>query len=123
MAIPEAVLQRKEELKERFAEHIDDPSVDAAVGLSLVGAGLGTAIVNLVRGKRGRWSYVLPAIFILGGVAVVSAGALSRRSSRIMGAEEVVRAQLAGLDPIARAQVLRDVAGETFTSLINHDTD
>lgn len=112
-------LARKDEIRERFAESVDDPAVDAAIGLSLVGAGLGTVIVNLVRGKRNAWAYLLPAVFILGGIAVISGGAVSRRSGRITSAEEVVREQLASLDPIARAQVLRGVAGETLAPLFH----
>jgi len=114
-------LARKDELKERFAERIDDPTVDAAIGLSLVGAGLGSVVVNLIRGKRSAWAYLLPAVFILGGIAVISGGAVSRRSDRIATAEDVVREQLASLDPIARAQVLRGAASETFAPFIHHD--
>ena len=112
-------LARKDELKERFVERIDDPSVDAAIGLSLVGAGLGTVIMNLVRGNRSAWAYLLPAAFILGGIAVISGGAVSRRSDRITAAEDVVRAQLASLDPIARAQVLRSAASETLAPFVH----
>jgi len=116
-------LARKDELKDRFVERADDPTVDAAIGLSLVGAGLGTVIVNLIRGKRSAWAYLLPAVFILGGIAVISGGAVSRRSDRISDAEEVVREQLAKLDPVARAQVLRGAASETFGPLIHHSTN
>jgi hypothetical protein len=116
-------LARKDELRDRFMERADDPNVDAAIGLSLVGAGLGTVIVNLIRGKRSAWAYLFPAIFILGGIAVISGGAVSRRSDRIATAEDVVREQLAKLDPIARAQVLRGAASETFAPLIHHNTN
>jgi hypothetical protein len=116
-------LARKDELKGRFVESVDDPTVDAAIGLSLVGAGLGTIIVNLVRGRRNAWAYLLPAVFILGGIAVISGGAVSRRSDRIASAEEIVREQLANLDPIARAQVLRGAASESFAPLIHHSTN
>jgi hypothetical protein len=116
-------LARKDELKNRFVERADDPTVDAAIGLSLVGAGLGTVIVNLIRGKRSAWAYLLPAVFILGGIAVISGGAVSRRSDRISTAEEIVREQLANLDPIARAQVLRGAASESFAPFIHHDTN
>ena len=116
-------LARKDELKDRFVEHVDDPTIDAAIGLSLVGAGLGTVIVNLLRGKRGAWAYLLPAVFILGGIAVISGGAVSRRSDRISTAEEVVREQLASLDPVARAQVLKGVASETFAPFMHHNTN
>lgn len=121
MARRDEWLARKDELKDRFVERVDDPTVDAAVGLSLVGAGLGTVVVNLIRGKRSAWAYLLPAVFILGGIAVISGGAVSRRSDRIATAEDAVRDQLSRLDPIARAQVLKGVAGETFAPFIHHD--
>jgi hypothetical protein len=130
MVIEEEVLERKDgwverkdAIQERFVSQLDDPAVDAAIGLSLVGAGLGTVIVNLFRGKRNAWAYLLPAVFILGGIAVISGGAVSRRSDRIATAEEAVRAELSGLDPIARAQVLRGMAGETFAPFIRHITN
>ena len=116
-------LARKDEIRDRFAEVVDAPAIDAAIGLSLVGAGLGTVIANLVRGKRRVWSYVIPVAFILGGIAVVSGRAVSRRADRITAAEDVVRAQLADLDPIARAQVLKDVATETFAPFIHHSSN
>lgn len=116
-------LARRDEIRERFVEHIDDPAVDAAIGLSLVGAGLGTVIMNLIRGRRSAWAYLLPAVFILGGIAIISGGAVSRRSDRIAAAEEVVREQLAALDPIARAQVLRGMASETIAPLIRHSAN
>ena len=112
-------LARKDELAERFAERADDPAVDAAIGMSLVGAGLGAVVLNLVRGKRNAWAYLLPAVFILAGIAVVSGGAVSRRSDKILVAEEGVRAQLADLDPIARAQVLRSAASETLAPFVH----
>jgi hypothetical protein len=112
-------LARKNEITERFVERIDDPNVDAAIGLSLMGAGLGVVVMNLIRGKRSAWAYLLPAAFILGGIAVVSGGAVSRRSDRISIAEDAVRAQLAGLDPIARAQVLRSAASETIAPFVH----
>ncbi len=114
-------LARKDEIRDRFIESVDDPAVDAAIGLSLVGAGMGTVIVNLVRGKRSAWAYLLPAVFILAGIAVISGGAVSRRSGRISSAEEAVREQLAVLDPIARAQVLKDVAREQFAPFVHHN--
>ncbi|NTU71175.1 MAG: hypothetical protein HGB10_05080 [Coriobacteriia bacterium] len=123
LATKDEWLARKDEIRDRFVERIDDPAVDAAIGLSLVGAGLGAVIMNLIRGKRGAWPYLLPAVFILGGIAVISGGAVSRRSDRIATASEVMREQLAGLDPIARAQVLKDVASESFAPLIHRSAE
>lgn len=116
-------LARKDELTARFADSMEDPAVDAAIGLSLMGAGIGGVVMSLMRGKRSAWAYLIPAVFVLGGIAVLSGGALGRRSDRIAAAEEIVRDELSRLDPIARAQVLRDAASNSFGSLIRHGSN
>ena len=113
-------LARKDELRDRFVERVDDPTVDAAIGPVAGGRRPGDHHRQPVRGKRSAWAYLLPGVFILGGIAVISGGAISRRSDRISNAEEAVREQLATLDPVARAQVLRGVASETFAPFIRH---
>jgi hypothetical protein len=112
-------LARRNEIQEMFVDQMDDPRVDAALGLSLIGAGVGTVVANIIRGKRSAWAYLIPAVLILGGLAVMSGGAVSRRSERILVAEQGVREQLADLDPIARAQVLRSAASETLAPFIH----
>lgn len=114
------LLARKDELRSRFVEKADDPVVDGAIAMSLVGAGVGTIIANIVRGKRSVWSYLLPVAFVLGGIAVLGGGAVSRRSTRIGAAEETVRAELSRLDPLARARILKDMAGEALSPFNRH---
>jgi hypothetical protein len=117
MARKDEWLARKDELQGKFVDTATDPMVDSALGLSLVGAGLGTIVVNAVRRNRSVWGYVIGMLFVLAGVAVLG-GTLKVRSGRISEAEEQVRAQLASLDPIARAQVLKDMAGETVAPFV-----
>jgi hypothetical protein len=109
----EAIRARKDELQARFGEYADDPMVDNALGLSLVGAGAGTIVFSLIKGKRGIWTYVLGGAFVLLGLFVMGGGAMSRRSGRIVEVESAVREQLGQLDPIARAQIVRDMAADT----------
>jgi len=111
-------LARKDEIQSRFVDTVDDPVFDSALGLSLVGAGAGTIIVNLVQRKRGVFGYLIGVAFVLLGVAVLG-GTYRVRSERISDAEEHVRAQLADLDPIARAQVLKSIASEAMAPFIN----
>lgn len=120
LARKDELLARKDELRLRFVEKVDDPIVDGAIAMSLVGAGVGTIIANLLRGKRSVWSYLLPAAFVLGGVAVLGGGAFSRRSTRIGAAEETVRAELSRLDPLARARILKDMASEAMMPFMRH---
>ena len=123
LARKDELLARKDELRLRFVEKVDDPIVDGAIAMSLVGAGVGTIIANLLRGKRSVWSYLLPAAFVLGGVAVLGGGAFSRRSTRIGVAEETVRAELSRLDPLARARILKDMASEAMMPFMRHAHD
>jgi len=112
---------RKEELQARFVEYADDPTVDNAIGLSLVGAGVGTIVFSLIRGKRGLWTYLIAGLFVALGLTVMGGGALSRRSDRVSEVEGVVREQLASLDPLARASILRDMAADAMAPFTRHN--
>ena len=115
----DAIMARKQELQERFGEYADDPAVDNALGLSLVGAGAGTIIFSLLRGRRSVWTWVFGGVFILLGLSVMGGGALSRRSGRIDEVESSVREQLRTLDPLARAMIVRDIAADTVSPLMS----
>lgn len=111
-------LARKDEIQARFVDTVDDPVLDGAIGLSLVGAGAGTIIINLIQRKRGVLGYLIGVAFVLMGVVVLG-GTYRVRSGRISEAEDQVREQLAALDPVARAQVLKSMATETVAPFIN----
>ncbi len=108
---------RKDELQSRFVDTATDPMVDSALGLSLLGAGAGTIIMMAVRRNRSLWGYVFGMAFVLAGIALLG-GSFKVRAGRISEAEEQVRAQLASLDPVARAQVLKDMASEQVAPFI-----
>jgi hypothetical protein len=111
-------LARKDEIQAGFADRVDDPMLGSAVGLSLIGAGTGTIIVNLLQRRRSVFGYLVGVAFVLLGVAALG-GSYRVRSERITDAEEQVRAQLSALDPIARAQVLKSMAAEQAAPFIN----
>jgi hypothetical protein len=120
MAKKDEWLARKDELQAGFIDRVDDPVLDSAIGLSLVGAGAGTIIVNLIQRKRSVFGYLVGVAFVLLGVAVLG-GTYQVRSGRISEAEEQVREQLAALDPIARAQVLKSMATEQVAPYIGRN--
>ena len=88
------------------------------MGLSLVGAGAGTIVVMAIQRKRGVVGYLIGALFVLLGIAVIG-GAYRVRSERITDTEDSVRQQLSALDPIARAQVLQSMASEQVAPFIH----
>lgn len=112
--------QRRQELMARFADVSQKEVVVDAVGMSLVGAGIGTIVMGLIRGRRGVLTYVIGASFVIAGLGFLGGGAWGRRTERISAAEVSVREQLASLDPIARAQVLKDMAGEQVAPFVRH---
>ncbi len=117
----EELKERMPDLRERLPEvreRIDTwreslpetQTTEAAAGAALLGAGTLTAAFNLFAGRRSAWAWALPAILLTGGAALLVAAVLEQRKGRIMRAEEVVRTELDRLDPIARAQVLKEIA-------------
>lgn len=111
-------LAKKNEIQAGFIDRVDDPVLDSAIGLSLIGAGAGTIIVNLVQRKRSVFGYLVGVAFVLMGIVVLG-GTYRVRSGRISEAENQVREQLSALDPVARAQVLKDMASEQVAPYIN----
>ena len=111
-------LARKDEIQAGFIDRVDDPVLDSAIGLSLVGAGAGTILINFIQRRRSIVGYLVGMAFVLLGVAVLG-GTYRVRSERISDAEEQVREQLSALDPVARAQVLRSMATEQVAPFIS----
>ncbi len=111
-------LAKKDQIQTSFMDRADDPAYSSALGLSFMGAGAGTIIINLVQRRRSALGYLIGAAFVLLGVAMLG-GAYRSRSGRISEAEEQVREQLSALDPVARAQVLKDIASEQVAPFIS----
>ena len=96
---------------ETLKEHMPtDVTAEETAGAALFGFGLVTAALRIVRGDRAPFGWMMPAALITAGLAMLIDGTFDRRSSRMAEAELVVREELAGLDPIARAQVLKGIA-------------
>jgi hypothetical protein len=113
------LLARRDELRERFAEKAVDPVIDSTVGLTLVSTGVAVGVTMIMRGRRGVLPILLSLGLVFAGLAVMSGGAYGRRTGRISHAEDVLREHLLGLDPLARAQVLREVVPQAFP-MIRH---
>lgn len=121
MARREAMMERADHIREEFMDNVDGDAVTMAVGMSLVSGGVAWGITQVLRGRRGLLSVFPPLGLIAAGLVIAGRGAMSRRSLRIGVAEEAVRSELAHLDPLARARVLRDMAGETLPFVRHSD--
>jgi hypothetical protein len=125
----DAWLHRKDEISSAFRGGATNPVVDRVAGASLASGGfmlVGYALLGPARGPRRLWLSLFGGLLMLGGLAVLGGGALGRRHEHISEAEAEIRNQLAALDPIARAEVLKDMASEQvapITSRLKHRAD
>jgi hypothetical protein len=108
---------RKEAIKARFSEVSRKEAAMDSLGVSLIGLGVGTVVKNLVGGRRTTTGYVVGGLVAIAGALLLGMGLLERRTTHISEAEQVVRDQLSALDPVARAQILKDMAGEQVAPL------
>jgi hypothetical protein len=108
-------LARKGEIVSAFESGLTNQAVDRVVGLSLVASGAAAVAWALLGGERGPrrlWTSVLGGLLVFGGFTVLGGGALGRRHEHIAAAESDIRNQLSALDPVARAEVLKDMVAE-----------
>lgn len=111
----EQLMQRAAELREEFADHVDQEVITNFAGWTLVSTGIALGVTKWLRGSRGMGTLFLPIGFIVAGAAVLGGGSMwQRRAIHINEAEMRVREELAGLDPLARMRVLRHTAQDTI---------
>lgn len=114
------LMRRAEELRDQFAEHVDEETIASFTAWTLISTGLAWGITKWARGGRRMLDLLLPIGLIAAGAAVLGGSSIwQRRAVHIGEAEMRVREELASLDPFARTRVLRDAARETVP-LIRH---
>ncbi len=91
---------------------------EATAGVAVVGVGIATAAFMLLRGRRGFFAWALPGAIIGAGVVMLADVMFDTRSDRIAETEDLIEAELANLDPIARAQVLKGVSERQVRSFL-----
>lgn len=95
-----------------------DERGEAGAGAALVGVGIVSAAFLMLRRRRGLFVWLIPGAFIGVGLAILADVVMDTRSYRIAETEDSIAAELASLDPIARAQVLKNVGEREMRSLI-----
>jgi hypothetical protein len=92
------------------ADHTGPDDGDLTVAFGLAGGGAVAFLVGVLLGSR--FLRLIGLLAGIGGGALLTAQRLSARQERIDEAQEVISDELAGLDPVARAQVIASLASE-----------
>ncbi len=96
-------------LKDRLG---DEGAAETGAGVLLIALGAVGAALAAGRQRSSFLAWFVPALLLGSGVAVLLGIGLEKRSRRMEEAEELIAAELEGLDPFARAKVLKDIAAE-----------
>ena len=103
----------------RWRENIPENSrVEAATGVGVVALGLAATVLTIVRRRSGFFAYAIPGALLAAGLVMLADVMLDVRGERIGRTTLAIRAELEDLDPLARAQVLREVAREELEGLV-----
>ncbi|MHB1136268.1 MAG: hypothetical protein ACYCXR_00780 [Coriobacteriia bacterium] len=95
---------------ERWRESLPTGAqAEAATAAAVIGGGLVVGALMLSRRRRGFFAWAIPGAILGLGIVLLSDVIFDARTERIDEAEERISEELASLDPIARAQVLKAV--------------
>jgi len=104
---------------ERWRESIPESSrVEAVTGVGVLALGLAASALTLVRRRTGFFAFAVPGALLAAGLVMLADVVLDVRGERIDRTTLAIRAELEDLDPLARAQVLREVAREELEGLV-----
>jgi hypothetical protein len=92
--------------------------IESGVGAALLGAGIVAGVLMATRRRRGFFAWAIPGAILAAAVVLLADVILDVRSERIGEAEALIEAELADLDPIARAQVLKAVGERQIQAFV-----
>ncbi len=102
-----------EEGKARRGADMFLPDTGDVPGLALAGGGTVAFVVGIVIGSR--LLRVLGLLAVLAGGGLYASRKVDARSKRIDAAKGTIRSELEDLDPVAKAQVLTDMAKDQLS--------
>lgn len=105
-------------VEEWRAELREESRAQAEAGMVLVGVGAAASVLVLLKWRRSMLAWALPGVLVGTGVALLADALLDTRASRIDEAGQAIEEELAALDPIARAQVLKRVGEHQLKAIV-----
>lgn len=104
---------------EKWREAIpEDSRVETGAGAALLGVGFAAGAFVVIRRHRGFLAWAIPGAILGVGLVLLTDVLLDVRSERIVKTEDLIESQLAELDPLARAQVLRSVGEREVRAML-----
>lgn len=98
------------EAVDRWRDMVPEESrVETGIAAGFVAGGLLAAAVMLLGKRRGFFAWAIPGAIFAVGAVLLSDVVIDVRAERILEAEDRIHRELASLDPLARAQVLKSV--------------
>jgi hypothetical protein len=100
---------------ETLPRHVEGENMDRLSGTTLQRPGSILAMIGVLAFALGwirnsRALRTLGFVFAAGGAGLYARGRIAERAEKIEAAQSHIRSELEELDPVARAQVLADVA-------------
>lgn len=92
------------------AVELDDPAQSRKIAWLLIGGGVALTIFLILRGPRKFIAWLVPIGLIGGGLALLS----QQRRAKLNAVTQRVLAEMDGLGPVAKVQVLIAVGREQF---------
>lgn len=106
---------------ELWRESIPEESqVEMGAGAALLGMGVVATIASVGRRRRGFFAWAIPGALLSAGLVLIVHSLLDVRSDRMAETQASIEAELASLDPIARAYVLKNVGQSQLKSVLPH---
>lgn len=90
---------------------------EAAAAAAVIGGGLLVGALTLNHKRRGFFAWAIPGAILGLGIVLLADVLLDARDERIDEVEEHIAEELASLDPIARAQVLKTVGEQQLGAM------
>lgn len=96
----------------------EESRAQAEAGLVLVGVGAVVGAAVLLKWRRSLLAWALPGALLAAGAVLLADALLDTRSERIDEAGRAIEDELAQLDPLARAQVLKRVGESQLKAFV-----
>lgn len=96
----------------------EESQIEMGAGAALLGVGIVAALSSIGRRRRGFFAWAIPGALLSAGATLIVHSLLDVRSDRMAETQASIEAELASLDPLARAYVLKNVSQSQLRAVL-----